>query len=141
MSRLTNDKKRALGEQMFIENMRTSKYIAEYLGVSEQTVSRWRKKYDWDKRRTEALASPHRIKSILFRELENIAEGNDKTIEADGLYKIFKVIEGLSDRTSVQVVLSVFKEFDDWMIDQDPDMAIKFLEYHKKFILFKAEQQ
>lgn len=141
MGKLTNEKKRALAEQLFIENMQSAKHIAEFLGVSEQTISRWRNKYDWEKRRTEALASPHRIKSILLRELENIAEGGDRTIEADGLFKIYKVIEGLSDRTSVQVVLSVFKEFDDWMIDQDPEKAVKFLEFHKKFILFKAEGQ
>ncbi|AXG70441.1 hypothetical protein KORDIASMS9_02681 [Kordia sp. SMS9] len=140
MGRLTNEKKVALAERMFIHDGMTAKAIAIDLDTTEQTIGRWKKKYDWESRRAEALAAPHKVKEILFKELENIANGEKKKIEADGLYKIYKVIEGLSARTSVQVVLSVFKEFDDWMIDQDPDLAIKFLEYHKKFLLFKAEQ-
>jgi hypothetical protein len=141
MGTLTNEKKRILGEQMFVENFKTSKYIAEFYEVSEQTVSRWRKKYKWDDQRAEILASPHKLKKILFAELENIASGGTKKFDADGLYKVFKIIEGLSDRTSVRVCVSVLKELDDFMIDQDHELGIKFIEYHKKFILFKAEHE
>ena len=74
----------------------------------------------------------------MVEQLEKIAKGEKATIDADALAKISKVLETVSGKISVQVVLSVFKEFDNWMASQDPEMAVKFLEWHKQFILYKA---
>ncbi len=142
MKGLTNQKKRALAERMFIEEGMTAKAIAYKLDVSEVTVSRWRKgrngEKSWDLRRAEVLSAPHKIKELLVEQLEKIAKGEKATIDADALAKISKVLETVSGKISVQVVLSVFKEFDNWMASQDPEMAVKFLEWHKQFILYKA---
>jgi len=142
MKGLSNQKKRAIAERMFIEDGETAKAIAAYLDVSEQTISRWRKgrpgEKSWDLRRAEVLSAPHKIKELLIQQLEKIANGEKATIDADALAKISKVLETVSGKISVQVVLSVFKEFDNWMASQDPEQAIKFLEWHKAFILHKA---
>ncbi len=139
---LTNQKKRAIAERMFIEEGMTAKAIAEALDVSEVTVSRWRKgrkgEKNWDLRRAEVLAAPHKIKELLVKQLELIASGQKATIDADALAKISKVLENINGKLSVQVVISVFKEFDNWMAEQDPETAVKFLEWHKQFILYKA---
>jgi len=145
MKGLSNQKKRAIAERMFIEDGETAKAIAAFLDVSEQTVSRWRKgrpgEKSWDQRRAEVLAAPHKIKELLTRQLEKIANGEKATIDADALAKISKVLDSVSGKTNVQVVISVFKEFDNWMAAQDPDMAIKFLEWHKAFIVHKASTE
>jgi hypothetical protein len=47
----------------------------------------------------------------------------------------------MSDETSTQVVFTVFREFDNWMAEQDPDVAAQFLEWHKLFLLHKAQQE
>ena len=48
----------------------------------------------------------------------------------------------LSDKDrAAAIVFSVFKEFDNWMADQDPKTAVLFTEYHKQFILFKINQE
>ncbi|WP_271782217.1 DUF1804 family protein [Aquimarina algiphila] len=142
MSKLTNEKKRTLAERMFIDEGMTAKSIALELDTTEQTLGRWRKgktgEKDWDTRRAELLAAPHKIKEILTKELQNIAEGNKPLIDADALSKVGKVLEGISGKVSTQIVLSVFKEFDNWMADQEPETAILFLDWHKKFILYKA---
>ncbi len=142
MSELTNEKKRALAERMFIHDGMTCKAIAGDLDVSEQTLSRWRKgregEKDWDLRRSQHLAAPHVLRELLLKELQVVAEGNKSNIDADALIKISKVIEALSDKVSVQLVLSVFKEFDNWMVQQDPKAAISFLPWHKQFLLYKA---
>jgi len=142
MAGLSNKKKRELGERMFIEEGMNGKAIAEELEVSEVTVSNWRKgragEKDWDERRAEVLSAPHKIKEILLKQLKLVAEGKKATIDADALVKISKVIETVSAKTSVQVVITVFKEFDNWMARQDPQMAVKFLEFHKLFIHHKA---
>lgn len=126
---------------MFIDQGATGKAIAEQLEVSEQTVSRWKKDHNWDDRRRQTLTAPHKIKEILLEELENVANGQKAKIDADALAKINKVIDTLTDKVSVQVVITVFKEFDNWMADQEPDVAISFLEWHKQFILHKATQE
>lgn len=142
---LTNQAKKVMAERMFVEDGMTAKAIAEQLDVSEQTLSKWRKGKDgeksWDDKRAQMLASPHKIKEILFKELMLVAGGEKSAVDADALAKINKVIETLSDSTSVQIVFSVFKEFDNWMADQDPKTAVLFTEYHKQFILFKINQE
>lgn len=142
---LTNQAKKVMAERMFVEDGMTAKAIADQLEVSEQTLSKWRKgkegEKSWDDKRAEMLASPHKIREILIRELMVVAGGEKSLVDADALAKINKVIETLSDRISTQIVFSVFKEFDNWMADQDPKTAILFTEYHKQFILYKINQE
>ena len=138
---LTNQAKKVMAERMFVEDGMTAKAIAVQLDVSEQTLSKWRKGKEgekaWDDKRAEMLASPHKIKEILLKELILVAGGEKSNVDADALAKINKVIESLSDKISVQVVFSVFKEFDNWMADQDPKTAVLFTEWHKQFLLYK----
>ncbi|MBL7868874.1 MAG: hypothetical protein JNM71_12740 [Flavobacterium lindanitolerans] len=142
MSELSNEKKRALAERMFINDGMTCKEIAVQIDTSEQTLSRWRKgrtgEKDWDSRRAEVLSAPHKIKEILLKELQLVAEGQKPNVDADALAKISKVLETVSGKVSVQAVLSVFQEFDNWMASQEPETAVSFLEWHKKFIIHKA---
>lgn len=142
---LTYQAKKVMAERMFVEDGMTAKAIAEQLELSEQTLSKWRKgkegEKSWDDKRAEMLASPHKIREILIRELMIVAGGEKSMVDADALAKINKVIETLSDKISAQVVFSVFKEFDNWMADQDPKTAILFTEYHKQFILYKINQE
>lgn len=138
---VTNQAKKALAERMFVEDGMTAKAIAEHLDISEQTLVKWRREERWDDKRAEMMAAPHKLKEILMRELKNIAEGGDSIIDADALAKISKVIESLSGRISVQTIVSVFKEFDNWMADQDPKTAVTFLEYHKQFLMYRINQE
>lgn len=142
MSKLfTNQAKKVMAERMFVEDGMTCKAISEQLDVSEQTLSKWRKgkegEKSWDDKRAEMLASPHKIKEILLKELILVASGGKSLVDADALAKINKVIETLSDKISVQIVFSVFKEFDNWMAEQDPKTAVEFTGWHKQFLLYK----
>ena len=75
MAGLSNKKKQELAERMFIEEGMIGKAIASELEVSEVTISAWRKKGNWDERRTQVLSAPHKIKEILLKELTNVASG------------------------------------------------------------------
>ncbi len=146
MLKPTNNKaKKVMAERMFVEDGLTAKAISDMLDVSEVTLSKWRNpgngEKSWDDKRAEMLAAPHKIKEILMKELMTIADGKTSKVDADALAKINKVIETLSDKISVQIVFSVFKEFDNWMADQDPKTAIQFTEYHKQFIMYKINQE
>lgn len=138
---INNKAKKELAEKLFIEDGLTAKEISSMIGISEQTLSRWRKEGNWENKRNEFLAAPHKIKEVLMKELKSIATGEGSTIDADALAKVSKVIESLSSRTSVQVIFSVLKEFDNWMSDQEPKMAISFLEWHKRFLQHRINQE
>ena len=140
MSKLSIDKKKELAEQLFINEGYNAKTISQMVDISEPTISKWRTKYNWDKRRTEILAAPHKIKELLLQEMEKISEGKKSVIDADSLSKIAKAIASVDQKISLQVVISVFKEFDNWMADNEPAMAVSFLEFHKKFLLQRANQ-
>ena len=143
--RVNNESLRALAEKMFVEEGMTAKAIAEVLGVTEQTVGRWRKgvqgDISWDEKRKQYLSAPNNIKKVLMKELGDLSEGKDATIDVKAISAVTKAIELLSDKVSAQIVMAVFKEFDSWMAVQDPEIAVSFLEWHKMFLLYKAQQE
>lgn len=138
MSKLSYKDRRTLAEEYFIVNQMTGAEIADAVGVSPQTISKWRQEDKWDDKRKKFLSSPGKVRELLYDQLELVAKGKDASIDADSLAKIYKVISGISDKTSVPVVMSVFKEFDNWMAEQDPELAVEFLDYHKQYIIYKA---
>lgn len=128
------DKRRILAEGMFIEQGMTGEAIAEMLDVRAATVSGWRKADDWDRRRDENLAAPHKLREVLMAELKRISAGEKPTIDADALSKVAKVMDTINDKITPQIAMSILKQFDNWMADQDPKTAVSFLEWHKKFL-------
>jgi len=129
-------------ENMFVEQGFTCKAISEVLTISEITLSKWRSDYDWDRRREELLTSPHKIREILQREMALIAGGKKSAIDADALLKMQKVFASFEKAsTSLPVIISVIKGFDNWMADNDPETAVKFTDWHKKYLHFTAQNQ
>lgn len=144
--RTNNDTMRTLAERMFVVEGMTAKAIAETVGVTQHTIGRWRKgigekPVSWDDLRRDYLTAPHNLKKVLMDELQKVAEGNDPNINVKALADINKVLDSLTDKVSVQLVFTVFKEFDNWMAKQDPEIAISFLEWHKLFLHHKALQK
>lgn len=143
--RVNNEPLRALAEKMFVEEGMTAKSIADAVGVTEQTIGRWRKgihgDISWDEKRTQFLSAPGNIKKVLMNELKDLSEGKDSRIDVKAIAAVTKAIELLSDKVSAQITMAVFKEFDSWMAVQDPEAAVTFLEWHKMFLLYKAQQE
>lgn len=143
--RVNNEPIRALAEKMFVEEGMTAKAIADAVGVTEQTIGRWRKgiqgDVSWDEKRTQFLSAPGNIKKVLMAELKDLSEGKDPSIDVKAITSVTRAIELLSDKVSAQIVMAVFKEFDTWMAVQDPEAAVTFLEWHKMFLLYKAQQE
>lgn len=143
--RVNNEPLRAMAERMFVEEGMTAKAIASALDLTEQTIGRWRKGIQgdicWDDKRAQYLSAPHNIKKVLMNELNHLSKGGDATIDVKAIADINKVISTLSDKANVQIVFTVFKEFDNWMAVQDPEKAIEFLDWHQAFLLHKAQTE
>ena len=116
MAEISNDKKREIAEDMYIRLGLTGREIAENLGVTEQTVSRWKKgregEKSWDDRKTESQLTPLKIKELLLKEAEKLAKGEESNVKADQLSKIMSAIDQLDKKINVRTVMDVFREFD-----------------------------
>ncbi|MEI7486859.1 MAG: helix-turn-helix domain-containing protein [Chryseobacterium sp.] len=143
--RVNNEPLRAMAERMFVEEGMTAKSIAATLDITEQTVGRWRKgiqnDISWDDKRTQFLSTPHNIKKILMNELNHLSKGGEATIDVKAIADVNKVISTLSDKVSLQIAYTVFKETDNWIAQQDPEAAIQTSEWHKLFLLHKAQSE
>ena len=141
MAEISNEKKRGIAEDMYIRLGLTGREIAENLGVTEQTVSRWKKgregERSWDDRRTESSLTPLKIKETLLKEAEKLAKGEESGVKADQLSKIMAAIDQLDKKINVRTVMDVFREFDNWMAEQDPAVAVGFTRYHKLFLQYR----
>lgn len=141
--KVSRSKLKFLAERMFVEEGMTAKAISETLGVTEKTVGTWRKasgeKTNWDEKRKSFLATPHNIKRLITDELSNLVKGEEAELDMKAINDAIKALQSMDEETSTEVVFTVFREFDNWMADQDPDMASQFLEWHKLFLLHKAQ--
>ena len=142
---MNNEPLRAMAERMYVEEGMTAKAIANAIDVTEQTIGRWKKgiqgDISWDEKRNQYLSAPSNIKKILTNELIHLSKGGDATLDIKAITDITKAIATMSEKVSTQVVFSVFKEFDMWMSEQDPEMAIQFMDWHKIFLLHKAQNE
>ena len=142
MAEIGNDKKREIAEDMYIRLGLTGREIAENLGVTEQTVSRWKKgregEKSWDDRKTEAQLTPLKIKELLLKEAEKLAKGEESLVKADQLSKIMAAIDQLDKKINVRTVMDVFREFDIWMSEQEPATAIQSTRWHKLFLQYRV---
>lgn len=129
---------RGSAEDFYIRLAMQGKEIAELLGVSEQTVSKWKKGRDgeknWDDRKTEMQLTPIKVKEILLKEAMKLAKGETTNIDADRLSKVVASIEKLDRKINVRIVMDVFREFDNWLAEVEPKMAVSFTHYHKMFL-------
>lgn len=141
MAEITNEKKREIAEDMYIRLSLNGREIAKNLGVTEPTVSKWKKGREgepsWDDRKKEAQLTPLKIKELLVGEAYKVSKGETSTINSDQISKLMAAIDRLDKKINVRTVMDVFREFDNWMADQEPATAILFTKFHKLFLQYR----
>ena len=63
--------------------------------------------------------------------------GQESNVKADQLSKIMSAIDQLDKKINVRTVMDVFREFDNWMAEQEPAQAIQFTRWHKLFLQYR----
>lgn len=131
-------KLRLVAEDMFMDG-KNAKQIAEELGVSEATVSKWRKKYNWDESKDYIESAPHRIEKKLLEEMEKLVSGQKATIDADSLSKVKSALAAVRKDINPSVIYSVLKQLDNFTAINFPEHAVKGTEIHRAFLQFSVE--
>lgn len=144
--RTNNSQLRTLAEKMYVEEYMTAKAISDSLGVSPQTIGRWKQGIgdngeDWDVKRERHKREPYNIRKLINEEVARIARGEEPSLDMKALNEAIKAMNAISNKVSPEAVYTVFREFDNWLSGQDPEMAIKLTDLHKQFLIYKVQEE
>lgn len=124
------------------------KEIAQKVGVSAQTVTRWVNEGGWQEQRAaQNITRPELVNKLLRtidKMLDDVNQSDDPAAAAglaDKLAKFSATIEKLDKHTSVVDVMEVFMEFSKWMQFQSqfddaitPELLQTFNKYHNLYV-------
>lgn len=142
MSQLTTKQKKDWAQLLFInERAMTQKAIAEKVGVSEKTLSKWVKAEKWDNLRKSLLVTKEQQLRRLYDQIDaittEIAERDKKfanSKEADTITKLTSAIKNLEIETSLAEVFEIGKKFITWLQANDFEKSKEVVDLYDGFI-------
>ena len=150
MTKAEIERKKQLGRSLYMSGMELTE-IADQLGVSRQSVSKWCSTDGWkEARAAKNISRPELVNKLLLaidNLIENVNQSNDPTLIgslADKLSKLSATIEKLDKKANVIDAIEVFMAFNRWIQDQacyDPDITPELIKainkYQNKFLMEK----
>ena len=113
----------ALAFELFMNTDFSQKEIAEKVGVSEVTVSKWKSEGLWGELKGAGTITPRRIIANIYNEMHDLSL-KGANINADKLVKLAAAIEKISDRKlSVSHYINAFKDLTTFLFERDPELA------------------
>ncbi len=117
----------------------SQKEIADKVGVSRNTVSKWVQEGNWDTRRAAKAVSRTELVRKMLRDLDQKLESGDWS--ADEIIKVASAIEKLDKQTNIVTIIEVFTAFNQWLVSRmqvDPELTPEMIKiintYQDKFI-------
>ena len=141
MSKKENEKNRELA-RLYYANGDSQKLIAEKVGVTPQTVTRWVKEGNWEALKGATFVNRKKIVTDMLRELsDKVSAGN---LAADEAIKIATAIEKIDKQTNVVTVIEVFSAYNNWLVSRmkiDPELTPELVKVMNKYQdIFIGEQ-
>ena len=150
MTKAEIERKKQLGRSLYMSGMELTE-IADQLGVSRQSVSKWCSAEGWKEARAAKNISRPELVNKLLLAIDNLIEqvnssGDPEAIGtlADKLSKLSATIEKLDKKANVIDAIEVFMAFNKWIQDQacyDPDITPELIKvinkYQNKFLMEK----
>jgi transposase len=140
--------KQSLAYTLFVENGFEQKFIAEKMGVSEKSISKWKTEGKWDDDREEARTGISKRRKRLLATLDNMldvieqrkAPGNvPDSKETDALNKLTSAIQKLETELSLAHKTETGKQFVSYMQKvHGKDVAVLVMDYWHEFIMATA---
>lgn len=150
MTKQETERKKELGRSLFLAGYNLQD-IAENVGVSRQTVSRWADEMKWKEvRAARSVTRPELVNKLLAtidRLIEQVNQSEDPADAAglaDKLAKFSAVIAKLDKKANVVDAVEVFMAFNRWLQFNsafDPEITPELIKainkYQNKFLMEK----
>lgn len=150
MNKQEIERKKNLGRSLYLSGMEQTE-IAEQIGVSRVTVSKWCTSEGWkEARAAKNITRPELVNKLLLtidQLITSVNESKDPTLIgslADKLSKLSAVVEKLDKKANVVDAIEVFMAFNHWIQDQasyDPEITPELIKainkYQNKFLMEK----
>ena len=152
MTRKDTEKRKSLGRSLYLSGMEQTE-IADKLGVSRVTISKWCTAEGWkEARAAKTISRPELVNKLLLTidaMIENVNKSEDPTLIgalADKLSKLSATIEKLDKKANVIDAIEVFMAFNRWIQDQasfDPEITPELIKainkYQNKFLMERMQ--
>ncbi|MCR4699753.1 MAG: DUF1804 family protein [Bacteroidaceae bacterium] len=150
MTKADIERKKTLGRSLYMSGMELTE-IADQLGVSRVSVSKWCAAGGWkEARAAKNITRPELVNKLLLA-IDKLIEDVNKSEDAeaigslaDKLSKLSSTIEKLDKKANVIDAIEVFMAFNKWIQDQacyDPDITPELIKainkYQNKFLMEK----
>ena len=143
MATLTNEQKKELAKELYLQGNFTFAEIAEKVGSARQTISKWAAQGKWDELKTYMTVGKEKVLKGFYQQLANIQESimsreADKRIasstEADRQIKLASAIRKLEDECGITGLIDAGIRFCNYMRTVDIDEAKKVAKYWDIFL-------
>lgn len=143
MATLTNEQKKELAKELYLQGNFTFAEIAEKVGSARQTISKWATQGKWDELKTYMTVGKEKVLKGFYQQLANIQESimsrePDKRIatstEADRQIKLASAIRKLEDECGITGLIDAGIRFCNYMRTVDIDEAKKIAKYWDIFL-------
>lgn len=143
MTTLNNSQKKQWAQTLYLRENLTQLEIAERVGVSRVTVSKWVRDGKWEEQkagitltRQEQVANLYRQVAEINRTIATRHEGErfPNSKEADILGKLSAAIRNMEQETGIADVISVLTAFIEWLRPLDLDKAKEITRLADAFI-------
>lgn len=143
MTSINNSQKKQWAQTLYLRENLTQLEIAERVGVSRVTVSKWVRNGKWEEQkagitltRQEQVANLYRQVAEINRTIATRHEGErfPNSKEADILGKLSAAIRNMEQETGIADIISVLTAFIEWLRQLDLDKAKEITRLADAFI-------
>jgi hypothetical protein len=125
--------KREQAKKLFVEHGMSAKDVSELIGVSEQSVGKWRNQDSWDEDRSFYDTTPEALIKYIYAQINMIKdsaieEGTDKPrlltpTEVNSITTLASSIQKLRGEINPQTVMKILNDFVVYLQIEDLDLA------------------
>jgi transcriptional regulator with XRE-family HTH domain len=150
MANLTSAQKKEWAGMLYLKENLTQAEIAEKIGVSRQTISKWIKAEKWEERKVGITLTREEQIASLYRQVAEINKAIDErpkgerfasSKEADILGKLSAAIKKMETDTGIADIISVGTRFIEFVRPIDLDSAKNITRLFDAFIKTSIKQK